>query len=210
MANQAQYLRARHNGICVHCYVAKAIPGRVLCEPCRDRASRHQRSRTRAWHSWLDSVVVSRGCAKCGWRQAASGLCFHHLDPSQKKFGIADGYYSHTTHEIAEEVEKCVVLCLNCHGQYHAHVLNIDGVSTVKLSGGEKIGLIEARRKADKRLKDERNWEEITTGENSQKLRESSASLAGVPSEWERLLDEGGFWDGEAGDGVGGGAGKTA
>ena len=47
-------------------------------------------------------------------------ISFHHTDPKEKKMSVADLValgYSVTI--ILEEIEKCEVLCHNCHGKFH-------------------------------------------------------------------------------------------
>jgi hypothetical protein len=58
-------------------------------------------------------------CAKCGENHPAT-LDFHHVirKPENKKVYrlVANGMYSAA---IKEAVEKCIVLCSNCHRKHH-------------------------------------------------------------------------------------------
>jgi len=58
-------------------------------------------------------------CERCGYNKSNAGLTFHHLNPEEKEFGIAaDG--KHRKWEIVKkEVDKCSLLCLNCHAELH-------------------------------------------------------------------------------------------
>jgi hypothetical protein len=50
-------------------------------------------------------------------------LVFHHQDPTLKEIEIANavrGGWSWT--RILTEIEKCKVLCMNCHAKHHANV----------------------------------------------------------------------------------------
>ena len=64
-------------------------------------------------------------CCICGIDKIYA-LDFHHLDPSQKEFtlgsvrGSIKGWDS-----LVKEVEKCVLVCANCHRGYHAGELFI-------------------------------------------------------------------------------------
>lgn len=42
-------------------------------------------------------------------------LTFHHLEPWNKKFDIGKSGREYGLAVIKEEIEKCVVLCRNCH-----------------------------------------------------------------------------------------------
>lgn len=58
-------------------------------------------------------------CLKCGETRVYC-LCFHHIDPKQKKFNIGGGTAKIALEEdIANEVKKCVCLCQNCHKEFH-------------------------------------------------------------------------------------------
>lgn len=56
-------------------------------------------------------------CIQCGFSHPAA-LHFHHLDPSLKEFEIMKVLSSNRKIDwevVEEEVEKCVLLCANCH-----------------------------------------------------------------------------------------------
>lgn len=64
--------------------------------------------------------VMGGSCALCGYCKCADALELHHIDPEQKEFGISarvDISWART----AEELKKCVLLCANCHREYHAN-----------------------------------------------------------------------------------------
>jgi hypothetical protein len=51
---------------------------------------------------------------------------FHHIDADTKVFGISQhGISSRTWQQIVAELEKCVMLCANCHREVHAGVRTI-------------------------------------------------------------------------------------
>ena len=56
---------------------------------------------------------------KCGETHPAC-LEFHHRDPATKKFNVAHGAASSKAWAtIQAEIEKCDVLCANCHRKEH-------------------------------------------------------------------------------------------
>ena len=58
-------------------------------------------------------------CADCGETHPAT-LHFHHRDPREKEFNIADFVRSGKSIEaLHREMEKCTVLCANCHAKRH-------------------------------------------------------------------------------------------
>jgi len=65
-------------------------------------------------------------CSKCGYNKNISALEFHHIDPNTKEFSI-DGknLTSKSIESIFIEAEKCIVLCANCHREYHNPQTNL-------------------------------------------------------------------------------------
>jgi hypothetical protein len=81
------------------------------CYACRCRnASRNIKTR----------LVNELGgaCSRCGYNTSVAALDFHHVDPSQKEFGVSTklryGYNA-----VLAEAKKCVLLCKNCHAELH-------------------------------------------------------------------------------------------
>jgi hypothetical protein len=63
-------------------------------------------------------------CQLCGYRRCLSALQFHHRDPREKDFTIADN--STDWPRVQREIEKCVLLCAVCHFEVHAGILDIN------------------------------------------------------------------------------------
>lgn len=58
-------------------------------------------------------------CQQCGIDDPVI-LCFHHIDPTLKKFTIKFGMtHSYSLETLKKEAEKCCVLCMNCHTLLH-------------------------------------------------------------------------------------------
>lgn len=58
-------------------------------------------------------------CAKCG-ESRGYVLDYHHLDPKEKDNTVAR-LTSNTSNinNVLEEIKKCIVLCANCHREFH-------------------------------------------------------------------------------------------
>lgn len=63
-------------------------------------------------------------CQICGYNKCTSALEFHHLDPTQKDFTISGGTKSFNT--LKPEVDKCILVCANCHREIHAGLINLN------------------------------------------------------------------------------------
>lgn len=80
------------------------------------RWKEYQKERQVAARSFLTEYKMTRGCAKCGYRTHPAALDFHHVDPSGKEYAVgAMGGGNWKLEKIKAEVEKCIILCSNCH-----------------------------------------------------------------------------------------------
>ena len=61
-------------------------------------------------------------CNNCGYDRCYEAFEFHHLNSGGKDFGISDKGYTRSWTKIKEELDKCVLLCANCHREVHAEL----------------------------------------------------------------------------------------
>lgn len=59
-------------------------------------------------------------CQRCGYVGHQAALVPHHKDPSQKEFALGGGGITRAWVKVQEELDKCVLLCSNCHLTIHA------------------------------------------------------------------------------------------
>lgn len=59
-------------------------------------------------------------CERCGYDKHLAALTFHHLDPTVKEFTITTSKSSHNWPTIKNELDKCILLCSNCHNIEHS------------------------------------------------------------------------------------------
>lgn len=92
-----------------------------LNNPTENNQSCYAYQKTRAEQRKLAIINLKGGCCTfCGYKKNYSALTLHHVDPSQKGFGIDSRKISNTKWEtILKEVEKCILLCHNCHMELH-------------------------------------------------------------------------------------------
>lgn len=81
-----------------------------------------------AWHGNGRPEVKIRAiqykggrCLLCGYDRSTWAMCFHHRDPRIKDFGVGGSTKSWA--KIQNEINKCDLLCLNCHCEEHGRLL---------------------------------------------------------------------------------------
>jgi len=62
-------------------------------------------------------------CLFCGYNRCSAALDFHHLDEKEKKFGLSQKGITRSWKKTKEELEKCILVCANCHREIHAGIL---------------------------------------------------------------------------------------
>ncbi len=64
--------------------------------------------------TWLLEYKKTHPCEKYGESHPAC-IDFHHRNPVNKKFAISDNSRGKCLETLKKEIEKCKVLCANCH-----------------------------------------------------------------------------------------------
>lgn len=57
-------------------------------------------------------------CVNCGYNKCSRALVFHHINESEKKFTISCNH-CRCWEVLKEELDKCILLCANCHAELH-------------------------------------------------------------------------------------------
>ena len=59
-------------------------------------------------------------CELCGYSKNYAALEFHQSDPQSKSFQVDLRSISNRTwRDVETEARKCILLCSNCHAEYH-------------------------------------------------------------------------------------------
>ena len=62
-------------------------------------------------------------CQRCDYDKCSAALHFHHVDSSTKSFNISQGI-AKKWDVIKQELDKCILLCMNCHFEEHEKIDN--------------------------------------------------------------------------------------
>lgn len=57
-------------------------------------------------------------CIRCRYNKCSAALVFHHFDESNKEFNIS-GSYNRSWNKLKAELDKCILICSNCHAELH-------------------------------------------------------------------------------------------
>lgn len=113
------------NRLCTKCnltkpitdFYKKSIKDKVYhwCKRCMSQISIDTHR-----HLKQQSIEYKGGkCIVCNYNKCSQSLVFHHIDPNEKDFGIASNK-TRSWEKIKKELDKCVLLCHNCHNEVHA------------------------------------------------------------------------------------------
>ena len=90
----------------------------------------------------IKSVEYKGGkCQICGYDRCLRSLDFHHINPSEKEFSISS-MSRRSIVKIKNELDKCILVCSNCHGEIHDNLINVIDIVPIvdnSFSLGKKI-----------------------------------------------------------------------
>jgi 5-methylcytosine-specific restriction endonuclease McrA len=93
--------------------------GSYRCKRCASESVTRRRKRMKA------RLVEYKGghCQVCGYDCCIEAMDFHHLVPGEKDPGISVSRQTISYERAVAEVDKCILLCSNCHREVHAGLL---------------------------------------------------------------------------------------
>lgn len=62
-------------------------------------------------------------CMFCGYKKYQGALDLHHMK-GVKNFTIGESGYQNSWAKIKDELDKCVLVCSNCHRELHAGLID--------------------------------------------------------------------------------------
>ena len=127
--NNKNFPKRKPEGLCDGC--GKSIRSCLkYCSPSCRSNSRYRRNReevlagnVKAVIGWRqrtkEKAVEYKGgkCSRCEYNKCIRALDFHHIDPSRKDFTVSR--VSRSWKAIKAELDKCILLCANCHRELH-------------------------------------------------------------------------------------------
>ena len=82
---------------------------------------------------FLAKIKEVRGgkCIRCGYDKCLKALEFHHVDPNKKDFTISNDHFKLL--DAVEESKKCILICSNCHKEFHDNLWNLDELNLKRM-----------------------------------------------------------------------------
>lgn len=91
----------------------------------KDRSKNSRPNLIKRNRDYIYNYKLSKGCCKCPEREPIA-LDLHHVDSEEKEHGISKMVNeSRSIQSIKTEVNKCIVICSNCHRKLHAGLIKI-------------------------------------------------------------------------------------
>jgi hypothetical protein len=113
--------------ICSKCGIEKSIEEfhwrnkaqgtrRAECKECHNNQVKKRYDENK---DYINALKEGKSCVKCGYNKCAAALDYHHIDPSTKINTVAKLSTHANLKDAIKEIEKCVLLCANCHREFH-------------------------------------------------------------------------------------------
>lgn len=108
--------------VCTQCNISKPLSdyykdGDRKASCCKECHKKNIRATYKEKVDKVNAYKSERGCRKCGETRHWM-LDFHHANPEEKEFAISDAI-RRKFENILPEMEKCDILCANCHRDWH-------------------------------------------------------------------------------------------
>lgn len=88
---------------------------RSECKDCHNSVMNKRNAENR---QIIQQLKQNQRCEKCGETRWYL-LDYHHLNPEEKKNTIAKLMVHSCQDSVQEEIKKCILLCANCHREFH-------------------------------------------------------------------------------------------
>lgn len=91
--------------------------GKTYCLLCRHKTTIESRYRKK-----IKAIKYKGGeCERCGYKKYIEVLELHHIDPNTKEFDW-NQMKDKSWESIKKELNKCQLLCANCHREVHVEI----------------------------------------------------------------------------------------
>lgn len=109
----------------------------------KEQTNTYHSQTLRALKRKIELVSIKGGsCINCGYNKNLSALHFHHVDPSKKEFKLDLRKLGNSSMKVLlKEIDKCLLLCANCHAEEHNPEYTLENVQRIISSGTNEKSL---------------------------------------------------------------------
>ena len=108
--------KTKKDGYCFCCKECKVSISNKYQIKNRISLSQRHNIRNKELSNWLNEIKKTKCCLKCEEKKYYL-LDFHHINSDLKLKGVSQ--IKDSKNKILKEIEKCIVLCSNCHREFH-------------------------------------------------------------------------------------------
>ena len=109
---------SRKDGLYVYCKdCCKKVSHKRYRERHAPAVAKRSKERDTLHRERINSIKAQNGCNRCDENDHRC-LDFHHIDPTTKVFVIGNNI-KRSWVVLEQEIEKCEILCANCHRKHH-------------------------------------------------------------------------------------------
>lgn len=96
---------------------------RIYCYDCIPKGLSAKERIKLVFRLLKHKLILYKGgkCERCGYNKCEGALHFHHKNPAEKEFTLSQVNLNseYTLERLYKEVDKCELLCANCHAEVH-------------------------------------------------------------------------------------------
>lgn len=94
----------------------------------KENRRKYNREKKREKQKVLEDYKLSIGCKVCGYKRCSDNLSFHHLYGKDFRIRQDDlcSYLINGNKRVKKELDKCILVCKNCHGEIHYYLRKKD------------------------------------------------------------------------------------
>lgn len=108
----------KKHGLVEHNEQGKGKNKRTRCSKCAVDAVKKRRLELK--HKSIE--YKGGACINCGYDKCIAALEFHHTESEKKDFGISANGYTRSWEKVKKELDKCILVCSNCHREIHYQI----------------------------------------------------------------------------------------
>lgn len=116
--------KTKFDGLQSHCKQCVKEHHASWYQQNKKRVMKHTLNRRQRLYQTIDEIKKRSRCIICGEAETVC-LDFHHLGEHKKERNISDMVqYGPSWDSLQQEIDKCIVVCSNCHRKIHGGLID--------------------------------------------------------------------------------------